>query len=261
MFLRLRQICLVARDLVRVEQDLAEVFGLSPSHRDPQIAAFGLRNVLMPVGTSFFEIVSPIAEGTTAGRYLDRRQGDGGYMTIFDSDDLESWRVHIAGLGIREAAFLEFDGFNSIQLHPKDTGGPLLEINRTTDGAEARGAYFPAGKNWLDHVRTDRVRGISAAEIQSDDPESLSRQWASILKCEAPVGTGNGWQVSVDNACLRFVEVQDGRGEGLSGIDLEVNDRAAILETGKRRGLPIRDDMILIGGIRCHLRSGTSLSR
>lgn len=237
------------------------MFGLSPSHRDPQIAAFGLHNVLMPVGTSFFEIVSPIGEGTTAGRYLDRRQGDGGYMTIFDSDDLESWRAHIATLGVREAAFLEFDGFNSIQLHPKDTGGPLLEINRTTDGAELRGAYFPAGNNWLDHVRTDRVRGISAAEIQSDDPEGLSRRWASILKRGAPARVGDSWQVSVDNACLRFVEDQDGRGEGLGGIDLEVNDRAAILETGARRGLPTQDNMILIGGIRCHLRGGPSLSR
>lgn len=260
MFLRLRQICLVARDLARIEQDLAEVFGLSPSHRDPQIAAFGLHNVLMPVGTSFFEIVSPIAEGTTAGRYIDRRQGDGGYMTIFDSDDLESWRAHIASLGIREAAFLEFDGFNSIQMHPKDTGGPLLEINRTTDGAELRGAYFPAGKNWLDHVRTDRVRGISAAEIQSDNPEGLSRRWASILKRDAPARTANGWQVSVDNACLRFVEALDGRGEGLGGIDLEVNDLATILAAGERRGLPIEEDMILIGGVRCHLRGGTSLS-
>ena len=258
MYLRLRQICFVARDLARVEQDLADVFALSPCHRDPQIAAFGLRNVLMPVGTSFFEIVSPMAEGTTAGRYIDRRQGDGGYMTIFDSEDLEGWRAHIARLGVREAAFLEFDGFNSIQMHPKDTGGPLLEINHTKGEPDVREAYFPAGKDWLGHIRTERVRGISAAEIQSHDPEGLSRRWASILKRDAPVRVGDSWQVSVDNAGLRFVMAEDGRGEGLGGIDLEVNDLAAILKAGERRGLPIRGNTILIGGVRCHLHGSTS---
>ena len=182
-------------------------------------------------------------------------------MTILDSGDLHRWRAHIAGLGVREAAFLDFDGFNSIQLHPKDTGGPLLEINHTINGEDVRGAYFPAGQDWLDHVRTERVTGISAAEIQSDDPEGLSRRWGAILRRDSPVRVGASWQVAVDNARLRFVEARDGRGEGLGGIDLEVNDCAAILDAGARRGLPVQDDMILVGGVRCYLRSETSSPR
>jgi len=261
MYLRLRQICFVVRDLAAVQQNLAEVFGLSPCHRDPEIAAFGLDNVLIPVGTSFFEIVSPIREGTTAGRYLDRRQGDGGYMSIFDSDDLDGWRRHIAALGVREAAFLEFDGFNAIQMHPRDTGGPLLEINHTVGGSDLRGSYFPAGGGWQDHVRTERVRGIAGVEIQSDAPEQLARRWAAILKRGDPAPVGEAWHIAADNALLRFVKDEDGRGEGLGGIDLEVNDLASIREAAERRGLPIRGDVITIGGIRCHLRSSASSDR
>ena len=255
MYLRLRHICFVARDLAAVRQDLADIFGLSPCHSDPQIAAFGLDNVLIPVGTSFFEIVSPICEGTTAGRYLDRRQGDGGYMTIFDSDDLDDWRRHIAALGVREGALLEYDGFNAIQMHPRDTGGSLLEINHTAGGSDLLGSYFPAGGGWQDHVRTGRVCGIAAAEIQSDDPEKLARRWASSLKRSDPAPVAKGWHVEVDNAVIRFVKDVDGRGEGLGGIDLEVNDLNAIREAADRRGLRVRGDTILVGGVRCHLRN------
>ena len=42
-------------------------------------AEFGLENTLMPVGRNFLEVVAPIQEGTAAGRYLDRRGGNGGY--------------------------------------------------------------------------------------------------------------------------------------------------------------------------------------
>jgi hypothetical protein len=255
MYLRLRQICFVARDLAAVQQDLAEVFGLSACHRDPNIASFGLQNVLMPVGTSFFEIVSPIREATPARRYLDRRGGDGGYMAIFDSDEIEGLRAHVAALGVREAAFLEYDGFNAIQMHPKDTGGPLLEVNRTEGGSDLWGDYFPAGRDWPDHVRTERVRGIAGVEIQSPDPEKLARRWASILRLGAAVATQAGWQVAVDNAVVRFVRDADGRGEGLSAIDLQVNDLAAVRAAADRRGLGVRGDSLLVGGVRFHLRS------
>lgn len=258
MHLRLRQICLVVRDLAAVERDFTEVFGLSPCHRDPHIGQFGLHNVLLPVGTSFFEIVSPVVDGTAAGRYLRRRQGDGGYMAIFDGDDLYGWRGHMSALGVREAAFLDFDGFNSVQMHPKDTGGPLLEINHTVGGADLHGAYFPAGDGWQDHVRTERVCGISAVEIQADEPEGLASRWAALLRREGPVQDGESWRVAVDNAIIRFVHARDGRGEGLGGVDLEVADCAAVLDAAASLRLQISDDAIVIGGLRCRLSPAAS---
>lgn len=87
MWLRVRQIALIARELAPVVDDIREVFGLEVAYRDPQVAAFGLENTVFPVGNQFLEVVAPTREGTAGGRYLDRRNGDGGYMVICQCDD------------------------------------------------------------------------------------------------------------------------------------------------------------------------------
>ena len=75
-FLRLRQLCLVAHDLEPVVDDLKAVFDIDVCHRDPAVAKYGLHNALLPIGNSFVEIVAPTQDKTAAGRYLDRRKGD-----------------------------------------------------------------------------------------------------------------------------------------------------------------------------------------
>ncbi len=56
-WLRLRQICLVAADLARQTELIRSLFGLEVCYRDPNVARYGLENVLFPVGTDFIEIV------------------------------------------------------------------------------------------------------------------------------------------------------------------------------------------------------------
>jgi hypothetical protein len=253
MMLRLRQICLVARRLEPVQEDLSALFDLAVCHRDPHVGPFGLHNVLLPLGTSFIEIVAPVRDGTTAGRYLYRRGGDGGYMTILNSDEIDIWRRHIAELNVREAAFLDYDGFNAIQMHPRDTGGSLLEINRSPNGDDIRGNYIPAGEHWQTHIRTSRVRAILGAELQGEDPEQLATKWGAILRRPLTKVSPSEWHMPVDNATIRFVSIRDGRGEGLGGIDVAVVDRSAIDQTALARGIPIVDDTITIGGLRFHL--------
>ena len=87
MWLRIRQIALIARELAPVVDDIRDVFGLEVAYRDPQVAAFGLESAVFPVGNQFLEVVAPTREGTPGGRYLDRRNGDGGYMVICQCDD------------------------------------------------------------------------------------------------------------------------------------------------------------------------------
>ena len=85
--IRMRQICLVARSLAPVVDELRAGLGLEVCHRDPGVGKYGLENALFPVGDGFLEVVAPVREGTTAGRYLERRGGDGGYMVILQCDD------------------------------------------------------------------------------------------------------------------------------------------------------------------------------
>ncbi len=72
--LRLRQVVVAARDLDATVEMLCASFGLSVCFNDPSVAEFGLSNALLTVGDQFIEVVSPIADGTAAGRLLDRRR-------------------------------------------------------------------------------------------------------------------------------------------------------------------------------------------
>src|SRR4051812_18782707 len=69
---RLRQVALVARELEPVAGRIRSELGLGEPFRDPGVGEFGLQNVVFAIGDTFLEVVSPVREGTTAGRYLDR---------------------------------------------------------------------------------------------------------------------------------------------------------------------------------------------
>ena len=255
-YLRLRQICLVARELEPVVDDLCAVFGVKVCHRDPEVGQFGLHNALMPFGTSFIEVVAPTRDGTTAGRYLERRHGDGGYMVILDSEALPRWRTHVSEIGVRIAAPLTLGDYEGMQLHPRDTGGALLEINTTLGGADLeQGTYWPAGPHWRDHVSTERAEGIAGAVLQSADPAALARQWGRIL--QRPVAQAADWELDVDNATLRFVKATDGRGEGLTAVKLQVRDADAIRRAAQARALPSDVDSVTVCGVRFELASRT----
>src|ERR1043165_220220 len=129
-YLRLRQIALVARTLEPVEQQLTSVLGTDVCFRDPGVRKYGLHNALWALGGTFLEVVAPIQDNTAAGRYLDRRRGDGGYMCIVDCDDLEARLAHVSALGIRIVEHARTGDAvawsEAVHLHPRDTGGCLL---------------------------------------------------------------------------------------------------------------------------------------
>jgi hypothetical protein len=254
MWLRLRQIALVARELDPVLEDVRPVLGLEVGYRDPHIGSLGLHNVVIPVGGQFLEIVSPIREGTTAERYLDRRGGDGGYMVITQCDDHPPRRSRVDELGIRIVGQFDGEGFRNMQLHPADTGGSFLEIDEQAGGEDFQGRWSPAGPDWQQAVRTAVVAGITAAELQCEDPDKVARRWSEILELDVEDRTGVA-SLALANATLRFVPVTDGRGEGLGGIDLRVVDPDRLRAAASGRGLLAADGShALIGGVRMYLR-------
>jgi hypothetical protein len=252
MTLWLRQIALVAKDRDAAVSDFEQVLGLEVGHVDPGVGRFGLHNAILPVGGQFLEIVAPVQEGTTAGRYLERRGGDGGYMVILQCSDHAPVKRRVAELGLRKV--LEFDdgSYSCMQLHPRDTGGSFLEIDHQANSVPPDGAWSPAGEHWRDAVCTERVRAITAAEIQAPDPEKLALRWGEIL--DTPVdrvgGTGS---IALANATLRFVPETDGRGEGLGGIDLVATNREAALAAARERGRLGAGDVLALCGMRVRL--------
>ena len=258
-YTRLRQICLVAHDIGKVVDDLCDVFAIEVCHRDPNVAHFGLVNALMPVGSSFIEVVSPKVPGssTAAGRYLDRRGGDGGYMVINDCDDVGVYRDRAAGLGIRAVEDRSYAGkADLLQLHPRDTGGAILEFDHHVGGESLDASYHWAGSEWQRHIKTTRVRAIEAITLQSSEPSRLAHRWGAIMAREVREND-HAWEVPLDNARLRFVGTMDTRGDGISSIDIAVADRPSIIAAASLRGLAINEDghAVDICGVRFRLRN------
>lgn len=258
MWIRLRQIAVVAADLRSVALDIGSVLGAEACFTDPGVKQFGLKNMLWPIGSQFLEVVTPIAEGTAGGRYIERRGGgDTGYMVITQVDDVAHRRAHAAELGVRVAFDLHYpdDGHDGIQLHPADTGGSFFEMDQMLmDGGDAVGGpWYPAGKNWEPYVRTDMVAGISGAELQSPEPDRLAQRWADIAEVDLTADGDGNPTIELDNATLRFVEDNDGRGEGLGGIDVITTDRDAVLAAAKSRDCYVSDDEVTVAGLRVYL--------
>jgi hypothetical protein len=249
----MRQICLVARDLDAVQADLAAVFGLEVCYRDPGVGHFGLHNFLMPVGNNFLEVVAPTREDTAAGRYLERRGGDGGYMVITQVDDVDAARARVTGMGIR----LVNDGGRGedrgIQLHPRDVPGAIVELRQNSGADDPAGPWSPAGPDWQRAKRTGTVTAMAAAEIQADDPPALAAHWGAVLdRPVAPAPDGMP-SIALDDATLRFVPIRDARGEGLGGLDLATPDPARVLQAAQSRGCPVDGNTVMVCGIRFRL--------
>jgi catechol 2,3-dioxygenase-like lactoylglutathione lyase family enzyme len=205
---RLRQVALVARDLDAAVAALCDVLGVEVCFRDPGVGFFGLHNALMPVGDTFLEVVSPLREGTAAGRHLDRRGGDGGYMAMFQVDDLAAERARVEALGVRVVWQGDGEGISGLHLHPADLGAAIVSLDQPTPPE----SWGWAGPSWPEHVRTGVVQRIAAVELQSDDPEGLAQRWRRVLGGEAMAG-------------VRVVPAEDGRGEGIGGLDMVATDR------------------------------------
>jgi len=254
--LRLRQICLVASDLDPIVEELRAIFGLEVCYVDPGVARFGLRNTLLPIGNQFLEVVCPTRSGTAAGRYLDRRGGDGGYMVITQCNDHAPRRARVKELGTRVVNHYDSGEFRNMQLHPKDTGGTFFEIDEMVGpGAhDLDGPWEPAGKDWQRARRLERVTGILAAEVQCDDWQQVATRWSEIAEKALSKSSGGYPVLPLDNASVRFVPCTDGRPEGLGGIDVACADKAAILAAAEARGAVTGADQICLCGIRINLK-------
>ena len=249
MWLKLRQIALVAEHLGPLERAFVGIFALAPCYRDPAVAEFGLENVLFPVGDQFLEVVAPTRTGTAAGRYLERRAGDGGYMVITQCDDHERRRQRVATLGVRIAHEFQAPDFRNLQLHPRDTGGSFFEIDQQLGNSDD---WVPAGRDWRSCVRTQRVTAIAVAEIQADDPGAVAERWSAIA--ELPLDLKASYPtLQLANATVRFVPCIDGRPEGLAALDLIATDRSAVLAAASAHGIATTADGFTLGGMRWRL--------
>jgi hypothetical protein len=253
MNLRMRQICLVARRLDPIVEAFRDVFALEVCHRDPGVGKYGLENALFAVGNGFLEVVAPVREGTTAGRYLERRGGDGGYMVITQCADLAPRRARCEAVSVRVANEIRHSDYQELQLHPRDVGAAMLSFSRQEGGEAADGPWHPAASKGTPARGPVVTRAMAGAELQSDDPERLARRWSEVMQLPLVRDDQGRPAIVLDDARLRFVPATDGRGEGLAGLDLDCSDAPGVLARAKAHGLPADHGVIVVCGMRLHL--------
>jgi hypothetical protein len=103
-------------------------------------------------------------------------------------------------------------------------------------------------------MHTDVVKYYSAVELQSADPRGLAERWSSIAELPLRKDSLGRHELPLENASVRFVEANDGRGEGLGSIDLVVSDRARVLAAAAARKRKLSEDLVMICGVRFNLR-------
>jgi len=205
---RFRQAVVAAHDLDAAVEELRAALSLGEPYADPGVGLFGLRNAVMPLGDTFVEVVSPVQEGTAAGRFLDRR-GDGAYMAMFQIEGLAEARERASELGVREVWSIELDDITATHLHPADIGGAIVSLDRPVPPESWRwaGPWQPYGEL--------HTTGLT---LSARDPAALADRWGTVLgSLELDEGT---------------VEVQAGDEDGIaafhiSGLEGEVRAAGA----------------------------------
>ena len=258
MTIQLRQICLVAKDLEPVIEDLTDILGINRCYVDPGVAVFGLENTLMPIGRNFLEVVAPVEENTAGGRYLDRRQGDGGYMVITQADSVETqrqMRQNALDNGVRVAHESQQGDWNLCQLHPGDLKAAFFEIE-SDQYNDFEGYWHPVGGvGWEDKVKQDMTIDFTGVELQSPDPVGLAELWGAVAGLPI-TRDGSELTMALNNVIVRFVMAEDGRGPGLGGLDIMVANRDYVLEHARQRDCYVNDHRVDICGIRWNLTDG-----
>lgn len=174
---RLRQVALVAADLRGAMKALCDAVPMDDPYHDPLVSEFGLENAVFPVGDTFLEIVSPIAEDTTAGRYLAKRGGDSGYMAIFQVPDTPAARARAAERGIRTVWKADLPDISGTHFHPKDVPGAIVSVDTPSPPETWRWA----GPAWTGGAPDHHGGGIVGLIVECADPDEAAATWGALV--------------------------------------------------------------------------------
>jgi methylmalonyl-CoA/ethylmalonyl-CoA epimerase len=134
-FGRIDHIGVAVDDLEGAISLYSERLGMPVQHRET-VEEQGVEAVLLGVGESHVELLSPLAPETAVGRFLERN-GPGIHHVAYGTDDIESALdgARAAGLAlIDERPRTGIRGSRVAFVHPKSTGGVLTELVQAVEG-------------------------------------------------------------------------------------------------------------------------------
>ena len=246
MGMRIRQFVFAADDLDQTEAEVSAVLGADVCYRDPEVAHFGLKNALYPVGDQFVEIVTPTEDDTAAGRHMERH-GRSGYMLILQTDDFAADRARLERLGVRTVWEADRDDIRAAHIHPKDIGGTIVSIDQPAISAD-----WPwAGENWRSAAERGAARQIRAVTVGAVDPHVMARRWAEVLGLEAVIDDADHATIHIDEGRLHFVKADR---DVLTGMEVAVTDvKARLAAATKAKLLAGGDEIVVLCGVNVKL--------
>jgi hypothetical protein len=226
---------LVADELEPVAAALREALHLGEPFEDPGVAEFGIRNAVFALGDCFLEVIAPTRPGTAAGRYLDRR-GAGGYMALFDLEDLESARERACQVGVRVVWQIDLPDISGTHLHPADMRGAIISL----DESRPYGSWRWGGPDWTGKTGERAAGRLSGITVAVADPTATAERWGEVLGVatqqeECPL-------LHLDGAWISFRGASQPGEEGITEIAVALPahlrcDRAAVDVGGVRLSL------------------------
>jgi methylmalonyl-CoA/ethylmalonyl-CoA epimerase len=120
---------IAVEDLDTAVERYRRTLGVEPTHRE-RVESQGVEEVLLPVGTSFVQLLGALGPDTPVGRFLERR-GPGVHHIGFRVDDVASAIDQLRGEGVRlidDTPRAGSRGTTIAFVHPKGMGGVLVEL-------------------------------------------------------------------------------------------------------------------------------------
>jgi methylmalonyl-CoA/ethylmalonyl-CoA epimerase len=138
------QVSVAVESLDDASRIYEKILGLKATH-DETVADQGVTTRFFPVGRtgSVVEALKPTGPDTPVGRFLQKR-GPGVHHIAFRVDDLEAELARLKALGVAlidERPRLGAEGKRIAFLHPKETGGVLIELCQAPPAASPAGPH------------------------------------------------------------------------------------------------------------------------
>ena len=120
------------------------------------------------------------------------------------AEDLAARRTRCEAVGVRIANEIGYPEYRELQLHPRDVGAAMLSFSWQEGARAPGGPWHPAAYDGTrPPARAGVIRAMTAAELQSEDPERLAQRWSQVI--ERPVVMRDGQRtIALDDATLRI---------------------------------------------------------
>ncbi len=128
---KIDHIGIAVRSLERSLPLYRDTLGLTVLGED-EVVSQGVRVVFLQLGESMLELLEPTRDDSPIAKFLERH-GEGIHHLALACDDIVAARARVAARGVRLLSDAPLDGAHGKLIsfmHPKDTGGVLMELTQ-----------------------------------------------------------------------------------------------------------------------------------